>query len=297
MTSTDNSQNTFGDPKAGAQNEPPKTVTAPAAKTTAAALRDIQNETTTKVLEYVKELQESGDLVLPPNYAVGNQLKLAWLNLLEVKDKNEKPALEVCTRESIANAMLEMALQGLSIVKKQCAFIVRGNKLCCDLEYHGTIALAKRLGGVVGTPTGTVIYSGDKFVYTIDPKTGKKYVIEHAQEFENIDPNKITGAYAILQLSDGSIHTEIMTMAQIKLAWMQGATKGQSKAHINFPDQMCIKTVIGRACKLYITSSDDSGLYQTALNNIGDGAEQIISIDEAQTPKVLDMNNPPFEKE
>lgn len=239
-----------------------QTATNPApVKTQAAALRDIQNETTVKVLEHVQALQEAGDLKLPENYAAGNQVKLAWLNLLEVTDKAGHPALEVCTKESIANALLEMLVKGLSVAKKQCDFIVYGNKLTLQEEYHGTIAVARRVGGVVGVPTGNVIYEGDEFVYSIDPKTGRKYIVKHEQDFRNIDMNKIAGAYATIQLSDGSTHVEIMNMNQIRQAWMQGATKGQSPAHKNFPDQMAIKTVISRGCKLYISTSDDAGLY------------------------------------
>ena len=51
-----------------------------------------------------------------------------------------------------------------------------------------------------------------------------------------------------------------MNMEQIRQAWKQGATKGESPAHKNFPDQMAIKTVIGRALKIKIGSSDDSEL-------------------------------------
>ena len=42
---------------------------------------------------------------------------------------------------------------------------------------------------------------------------------------------------------------------------MQGATKGQSPAHRNFPQEMAKKTVIGRACKLFVSTSDDAGVY------------------------------------
>jgi recombination protein RecT len=251
--------------KAAATAPAVATPPAPAAvqpKTQAAALRDIQNETTVKVLEHVQALQEAGDLKLPENYAAGNQVKLAWLNLLEVTDRNGNPALQVCTKESIANALLEMLVKGLSVAKKQCDFIVYGNKLTLQEEYHGTIAIARRVGGVVGVPTGNVIYEGDDFVYSIDPKTGRKYIVKHEQDFMNIDMNKIKGAYATIQLSDGSTHVEIMNMNQIRQAWMQGATKGQSPAHKNFPDQMAIKTVISRGCKLFISTSDDSGLYK-----------------------------------
>jgi len=241
-------------------------------KTQAAALRDIQNETTVKVLEHVQALQDAGDLKLPENYAAGNQIKLAWLNLLEVEDRSGHKALEVCTKESIANSLLEMLVKGLSIAKKQCDFIVYGNKLTLQEEYHGTIALARRMGGVVGVPTGNVIYEGDEFAYEIDPSTGRKRIIKHVQDFMNIDMNKIKGAYATLQLSDGSTHVEIMNMSQIRQAWMQGAAKGQSPAHKNFPDQMAIKTVISRGCKLFISTSDDAGLYNTLGDETADEA-------------------------
>jgi len=49
-------------------------------------------------------------------------------------------------------------------------------------------------------------------------------------------------------------------MPQIRAAWQMGHGGGATKAHKNFTDQMAIKTVINRACKLYISTSDDGGL-------------------------------------
>lgn len=244
---------------AGQGSTPTQQQTPPA--NNAVALKKFQEETVSQVQSQIQMLQEAGELKLPKDYAVGNQLKLAWLNLLEVTDRNGKSAIEVCTKESIANAFLKMVVQGLSVYKKQCDFIVYGNQLQCNPEYHGTVALARRYGGVVGVPTGNIIYEGDNFVYEIDQATGRKKIVKHEQDFMSIDNNKIKGAYATLQLSDGSTYVEIMNMNQIRQAWMQGPMKGQSPAHKNFPDQMAIKTVIGRACKLFISTSDDGGLF------------------------------------
>lgn len=220
----------------------------------------LQKDITDSVVSRISELQEVGALALPKTYSVGNELKMAWFALQEVKDKNGKPALEVCTKDSIANALLKMAIQGLSVWKKQGDFIVYGNKLSFEREYHGTIALALRTGVVTGVPEAEVIYEGDIFKYRI--VNGKKEIIEHSQELENIDINKIKGAYAVVPLKDGEFHTEVMTIQQIKQAWMQGAMKGQSGAHKNFTDQMAKKTVISRALKLYISSSDDEYLLE-----------------------------------
>ena len=218
----------------------------------------LQKDITDSVVSRINELQEVGAVTLPKSYAVGNELKMAWFVLQEVVDKDKKPALQVCSKSSIANALLKMAIQGLSVWRKQGDLIVYGNRLSFEREYHGDIALALRTGTVIAVPEAEVIYENDIFKYRI--VNGKKEVIEHSQELENIDINKIKGAYAVVPLKDGEFHTEIMTIQQIKQAWMQGAMKGQSPAHKNFTDQMAKKTVISRALKLYISSSDDEYL-------------------------------------
>lgn len=214
-----------------------------------------------QVLAKIKSFQQVG-LQLPANYAVDNAMKAAWLVLQETEDKNHKKALEVCTKESIANSLLDMVLQGLSVHKKQGYFLVYGNKLSFQRSYFGTVALAKRTGEIAKEPVANVIYEGDEFIYTIDPATGLKSIVKHEQKIENINSQKIKAAYCILKKSDGSSVLEIMTIDQIRKAWAQGATKGSSPAHQNFSDEMCKKTVIGRACKMIINSSDDAWLYE-----------------------------------
>ncbi|TEB41563.1 hypothetical protein D0809_24890, partial [Flavobacterium circumlabens] len=66
---------------------------------------------------------------------------------------------------------------------------------------------------------------------------------------------------AVFELNDGSVDVEVMSITQIQASWAQGGSKGNSPAHKNFADQMAVKTVLNRACKLLISSSDDSVLY------------------------------------
>jgi recombination protein RecT len=216
------------------------------------------------VLKKVQIFTANKDIRLPDNYSAENALKSAWLILLETKtskSSGEKPVLEYCTKDSIANALLNMVLQGLNPVKKQCDFVAYENKLTLQREYHGTIALAKRYANIKEA-VGTIIYEGDTFEYSI-LSNGYKQIVKHEQSIENIDNNKIKGAYATLIFQDEKQqpYVEIMTIAQIRQAWQQGATKGASPAHKNFPDEMSKKTVISRACKLFISSSDDSALF------------------------------------
>lgn len=220
--------------------------------------KEKENQITDIVAQRVQLLSAAGDLSLPKDYSPENAIKSAYLLLQGTLDKNDKPVLEVCTRSSIANALMEMVIMGLSPAKKQCAFIARGNKLSCEVQYQGTIALARRFAGLADI-SAQVVYKKDDIEFEIN--AGKLSVVNHVRKPENIDMNEITGAYAVLTFAEGRTHTEYMNMPQIKQAWQQGATKGNSPAHKNFPDQMAIKTVINRGCKLFIQGSDDSALY------------------------------------
>ncbi len=212
------------------------------------------------VLNKVKVFTANRDIKLPDDYSPENALKSAWLILVETKDKNNNAALSVCTKDSIANALLNMVLQGLNPVKKQCDFLVYGDKLTLQREYHGTITLAKRYANVKEA-VGMVIYEDDVFEYAIETN-GYRKIIKHEQSLKNIDDNKIIGAYATLIFNGNQPpYVEIMTMAQIRQSWMQGPMKGNSPAHKNFAGEMAKKTVISRACKLFISSSDDSSLF------------------------------------
>ena len=210
-------------------------------------------------LQRIEAMQAAGELRIPKDYSAPNALKSAWLILQDVKDLNKKPVLESCTKESIAYALLNMVVQGLNPMKRQCSFIAYGNKLTLQREYQGSIAIAKRAGlkSIVANP----IFKGDEFRWQIDRETGTKSIINHEQSFENYG-GEVVGAYAIVEMQDGSKNIEIMSMNQIKQSWNQGATKGQSPAHKNFPDQMACKTVINRAVKTIINSSDDAALFE-----------------------------------
>lgn len=212
------------------------------------------------VLARVNQFQKTGELKLPKDYSAENALKFAYLILAEAVDKDQKPVLQVCSKESIANSLLSMVVQGLSPMKKQCYFIAFGGKLQMMRSYMGSVALAKRVGHVKSV-IANVIYEKDVFEYRIDGATGLKQILKHEQKFEDIDIGKIKGGYAILYLEDGTSFVEIMTIAQCRKAWQQGAAKGNSGAHTNFTDEMVKKSVTSRACKLFINTSDDAGQY------------------------------------
>lgn len=249
----------------------------------------LQRNVCDEVIARVNKLEQDKMLVLPKDYAVENHLKAAWLILQETVDRNNKPVLEVCTKPSIANCLLDMTLQGLSASKKQCYFVAYGNKLTLMRSYFGTVAIAKRAGNIKTEPIANVVYEGDEFIYEIDPDTGLTRIVKHTQKMENINMQQIKGAYAIVKLANGQTQVTVMSIQQIKAAWAQGRGGGNTKAHTNFTDEMCKKTVIGRACKMVINSSDDAWLYDGKRDEMDASAEREEIINQAEQEESTDL--------
>ena len=217
----------------------------------------------------VRGFTERGELQLPENYSPENALKSAWLKLQEVKDKSGKPVLATCTPASVANSLLDMIVQGLNPAKDQCYFIAYGSQLVCQRSYFGSMAVVKNVAGAKDI-YAEVVYKGDVFEYEIRGK--HKQITKHTQKLENIDGKSIVAAYAVIEFEDRQDYTEIMTMAEIKQAWLQGQVykEGGNSVHHKFAAEMAKKTVINRACKAFINSSNDSSLLIRAYNRAGD---------------------------
>lgn len=218
------------------------------------------------VTNKVREFQENGELFFPPNYSPENAMKSAWLILQSTVDRDKKPVLSVCTKDSIANSLLDMVVQGLNPAKKQCYFIAYGKELVCQRSYFGSMSVVKSTCRAEDV-YAQVVYKGDEFEYEI--KRGRKYILKHVQKLENVDKDNIIAAYAIIEFGDGRPeYTEIMTLDQIKKAWLKSKVSPlddknaikPGSTHGQYTDEMCKKTVINRACKSYINSSDDSNL-------------------------------------
>lgn len=222
-------------------------------------LANIKNEVLDSVERRVGQLTDGGMLHLPPNYSAANALKAAWLVLQEAKSSKqsgEKPVLEYCTRVSIANSLFSMVVQGLDPNRNQCYFIAHGKTLTLRRSYFGTLAIGKRVAKVRDV-YAEVVYEGDDFEF--ETRRGIKTVTKHVQSLESMG-GQIVGAYAVVEFTDEDMKptTEIMTWADIQKAWSKGGDK--NKARDEFPGEMAKRTVINRALKRHINSSDDEHL-------------------------------------
>jgi len=242
------------------------------------------------VAEKVNAFIQSGELDLPQNFSVHNALKSAYLALQSVVDKNNRPALEVCTKASIANALLDMVVQGLNVGKRQAYFIVYSNVLTCQRSYFGSMAVAEMVNPALKDWGFNVVYEGDTFKYGIH--NGKAAVIEHAQELENIDKLKIVAAYAMALDKNGDpIKTEIMTIKEIHQAWKMSKMKpfddnGELKpesTHGRFARDMALRTIINKVAKFIINASSDNALLLERINRMEDLADSLAAQNEIES--------------
>lgn len=240
----------------------------------------VKRNTVDVVAEKIRAFQEAGEIHFPANYSPENALKAAWLILQSTVDRNNKPVLETCTKDSIANALLDMVVQGLNPLKNQGYFVAFGNQLKFMRSYFGTMAVTKRVTGAKDI-YAQVVYEGDEFEYEIN--NGKKKVVKHVQKLENVNNKNIIGAYCTIDFGDGRTYTEIMSMDEIRAAWNMSRSK-DGKVHNEFPQEMAKRTVINRTCKMYLNTSDDSGLIMHHFYRSDD------SIEEAQIQQEIEQN-------
>lgn len=219
----------------------------------------INNSFINALTAQIKEKEKYG-LTFASDYNYTNALMGAYLVLKETTDKNGKPLLESCSQASIANSLMDMVSLNLNVQRHQGFFIAYGGKCQFQKSYFGNITIARRYG--LKSISAEVIYDGDTFSYEV--VDGKKQLVEHKQDFMNIDNTKIRGAYAVATMNDGEKLLEVMNINQIQQSWKQGyGYKEKGGTHEKFADQMAKKTVINRLCKMITNTYGDGSMIET----------------------------------
>lgn len=241
-----------------------------------------ERQITSGVNKRIEEKQNE-NFIVPPNYSLGNALSNAYY---ELKNSSSGNLLSQCTDESIYISLLDMVAQGLSPAKKQCYFIKYGDKVQLRRSYFGTMKVVKELNEVKDIWAG-VIFEGDVFKSEI--VNGRRRFVSHESDWENQD-NPIKGAYCIIKDINNEEYLTIMTKKQIDKAWSKAKTKN---VQIDFSDQMAMRTVINRAAKLFINTSNDSSYFVEALNrtteNEYDNDRQVKDVTPQETNSLDDL--------
>ncbi len=240
-----------------------------------------------QVMNSLGRLREQG-LEMPPNYSPQNALKSAYF---ELANNNSGNLLQMAAgnqemKTSISNALLDMVIQGLSPAKKQAYFIKYGSKVQLMRSYFGTMAVLDRVtGGADIRPV--VVHEGDEFEIEMDGPDIK--VVNHTTKFENLD-NEIKAAYVIIRLQNGQEYTTVMTKKQIDASWSKSKMKG-SGPQKEFPDEMAKRTVINRAAKYLINTSNDNDLFVQSAKDTLENEFDEREIKQAEPVKVQELEN------
>ena len=204
----------------------------------------------TLVLNRVEEMCQVG-FTMPKDYNYVNAVKATMLKLQEVKDKNGKPALEVCTPASIQSALFSMVVKGLDVSKNQAYLVVYNDKLQLQESYFGKVLQVKRIFPE-WEPRPNIVHEGDTFKYAVNPETGRRELVEHTQSLENLD-KPIVGGYIYLPCADGGKDLYCMTYKQIVASWSKSRSGGATAKQ--FPEKMAMKTLVNSGCNIIINST------------------------------------------
>lgn len=227
------------------------------------APKEKQNALVTAVAQKIEKMNDLGQISLPSNYSAANALQAAYFTLTAVDFKTKVALIDKVTPESVAFALQDMAIQGLSVAKKQGYFIAYGDKLQFQRSYHGTQAVIKRLTGIKEI-WANVIWKGEEFEGEYNDR-GVLSFKAHKADWRAATGQKedIEGAYCIIEHEDGRQYLTVMTMAEILTSWSQSSNQSvQNK----YPQEMAKRTVINRAAKAFLNTSDDSDLLVDAIN-------------------------------
>lgn len=200
-----------------------------------------------KLLASMDKLVQQGQLTFPKGYQLGNELKSAYFKI------TSNPILASCNPSSIANALSDMVIQGLSVQRNQGYLIPYNGQLSFQRSYFGDIMLAKRTG-LITEVNARVIYDGD----TCDTDTdelGNEYVKYHKSSIENHD-NAIVGAYAWVTGINGYKLFAIMTKKEIEANWSLSKDSSR-KFQKTFPQEASKRTVIRRLLKNVFNTAVD----------------------------------------
>lgn len=222
-----------------------------------------QNAMVTRVAEKVQSMVENNQINIPENYSIVNAVQAAYFKLTEVDFKKKTSLIDSATKESVAFSLQDMAIQALSVAKNQGYFIVYGDKMQFVRSYHGTQAVVKRMNGIKDI-WANVIWKGEEFEVEYNER-GQLAFKSHKVDWKAATGNKddIEGAYCIIEREDGIQFLTVMTMDEIKVSWSQSS---MATVQNKYPQEMAKRTVINRAAKAFINTSDDSDLFIGAVN-------------------------------
>lgn len=163
----------------------------------------------------------------------------------------EKPDLAKCDRMSIWGCMMTAARTGLSIADGHLDLVQYGNILKAEPNYKGMRQQLNRMDEIKFINEAQIVLSTDEFVYD----RAENRITKH--ESKGFPPDKITlekdimAAYVRIEFKDGRKVDVVMYRHDLLLAKSKSKNKAEWGPWNTSPGEMCKKSVIKRAKKVY----------------------------------------------
>ena len=245
-----------------------------------------------KATEWIMSDIKDGKINAPAGYDVGSEMFSAMLAIAQTTDRNGKPALQACTQESILSSLRDMAIQGISMSKKQCYPIIYGSTLNILRSYFGTISVFNRMFPDYKV-TADVLYEGDEYVMMHDDLFDFDYIVIKSRSLENRDKPIVAAYGSIVDMTKRErIYGCVMTMKEIRTSWSHAKT---DKVQKEFPQEMAKRTLINRMLKFYVnsipeTNSAIAGAFNRSTEeeyDYNDNSLKNVTPEEADTARIL----------
>ena len=168
------------------------------------------------------------------------------------------PALLSCDRQSLFNAVLAAAQDGLMPDGREGAIVPRKGKANWQPMIAGIYKKVKTSGSVA-TISANVVYDGEPF----DVLLGDDERIVHRRDMAKVADGNEAAVYAIATLKDGTKEREVMTWDQV-MAVRQTSSTPNDGPWVTSPGEMARKTVVRRLAKrLPVLDQADEALHRT----------------------------------
>lgn len=195
--------------------------------------------------------------------------------------------------ESLIMAMRNVAAIGLTLnpAEKMAYLVPRNGKIILDISYRGMLDVAIRSGAIQWAKP-ELVFSNDHFEYYGPDKEPAFRCDPFLQPGEN-GRGDLRGGFVVYKLPNGD--KQFMTMrldeilqardsSQSWLSYKDGKTK--SCIWVDWWEQMCLKTLIKRAWKLWVGTGQvrQMALVETILNN--DNGEGMANLSQEDMDKL-----------
>ena len=200
-------------------------------------------------LSKINQYVELG-MVLPEGFNPTNSLKKARMMLNDMKVQG-KPVLEVCTKESVIQCLIDSCCKGLDYSEMQVYFIPRSNIMTNLESVYGRIARAKRASRYY-KPIVQYVHEGDDFQIGVVVTTGKTIIKKHETSLDNLD-KPIVAAYTFVTDDNNDTEVFIMTKREWLTSWKKSSNGGAVAKE--FERDMIFRTIIKKSTKSLVNAN------------------------------------------